>query len=53
MTSYHLRVLDEAREPRREMQELTARYRRDLDHPDAPPGTARAHIEFQLIPENP
>ena len=46
-------TLDEARELRREMLEIAARYRRDPDHQDARPGTVRAHVGFQLIPENP
>ncbi|MFJ8894568.1 helix-turn-helix domain-containing protein [Leifsonia sp. NPDC102414] len=42
---------DEARALRSEVQELLVRYRRDPATPDAP-GTVRAHVAFQLVPES-
>lgn len=48
----HLTV-DEARELRRAMHELTAPYRRDPGKPDTRAGVVRAHVDFQLVPEDP
>ncbi len=45
-------TMDEARELRRTMLELTVRYRRDPGRPDTRPGTVRAHVVFQLVPED-
>jgi DNA-binding transcriptional ArsR family regulator len=46
-------TLDEARELKLAMQELAVRYRRDPADPSPRPGTVRAHIAFQLTPEDP
>jgi DNA-binding transcriptional ArsR family regulator len=46
-------TLDEARELRIAITDLVMRYRRDPAKPDGHPGSVRAHVAFQLTPEEP
>jgi DNA-binding transcriptional ArsR family regulator len=44
---------DEARELGRQISELASRYRRPPGDPDPKPGTIRAYIQVQLLPDEP
>jgi DNA-binding transcriptional ArsR family regulator len=46
-------TLDEAQELKLAITDLISRYRRDPASPDRRPGAVRAHIAFQLTPEEP
>ena len=46
-------TLEEARELKNAIHDLVRRHRRDPDSPHPREGTVRAHIAFQLTPEDP